>query len=617
MDFLYRLSNAQGADFTIAQLAGAASAPRNGEPCGEVGIVTQKDDAWQDQTGGPRDPQPGNIPGGTRDVLRSADFSTTTTLDGFFVDSGSWTIENGALTVAAASLGRDAASVFYVDNYLPIYYEIAANITMVKPTGGWKANAYIIFDYFSPTDFKFAGIDVATNKLVMGQRTTAGWMVIRQTPYSAKPGTYLDMLVAVNGTTVTVSVAGKAALTYTYAARVIDGVAYGLNKGMVGMGSDNSRGQFDNVRVRVLPPQVTLDTTIDLTKNPGAVAPRPAGTWTSGTGGLTGSAPAGQPALAVVPVPNAATGAASGGRVASTSWLELTARLTTAGLAGIAFDVYAPDNLKLAVLDVPGQRVLLGHISPRGGFVVDASVPWVLSSTTAYTLVVTLKGASASIMVNGSFAVSTGYNAGVVDGFAGLFVRGSTATFSSVRLRTDDPAFVPPATFLNAASTGPGAGAVSARATTAAVASALVSATRAWLATGVDPAALAGVTVTVADLPGTLLGRADGDVVVVDRDAAGWGWSVLGGTMDLVSVVLHELGHVLGLGHTETGLMAPVLRPGTVLAQPTSATLDRPVTTGPGPADALPDAGRGGPRPGHHRDPGRRPPWPSRPRRWR
>ena len=281
------------------------------------------------------------------------------------------------------------------------------------------------------------------------------------------------MLVAVNGTTVTVSVAGKAALTYTYAARVIDGVAYGLNKGMVGMGSDNSRGQFDNVRVRVLPPQVTLDTTIDLTKNPGAVAPRPAGTWTSGTGGLTGSAPAGQPALAVVPVPNAATGAASGGRVASTSWLELTTRLTTAGLAGIAFDVYAPDNLKLAVLDVPGQRVLLGHISPRGGFVVDASVPWVLSSTTAYTLVVTLKGASASIMVNGSFAVSTGYNAGVVDGFAGLFARGSTATFSSVRLRTDDPAFVPPATFLNAASTGPGAGDVSTRATTTAVASAL------------------------------------------------------------------------------------------------------------------------------------------------
>ena len=80
-----------------------------------------------------------------------------------------------------------------------------------------------------------------------------------QTPSLLKAGTFIDLVVAVNGTTVTVQANGKAALTHTYAPRMIGGVAYGLNKGMVGMGSDNSRGQFDNVRVRVLPPQVTLD----------------------------------------------------------------------------------------------------------------------------------------------------------------------------------------------------------------------------------------------------------------------------------------------------------------------------------------------------------------------
>ena len=48
---------------------------------------------------------------------------------------------------------------------------------MQKPTGGWKANAYVIFDYFSPTDFKFAGIDVSTNKIVIGHRTAAGWVI--------------------------------------------------------------------------------------------------------------------------------------------------------------------------------------------------------------------------------------------------------------------------------------------------------------------------------------------------------------------------------------------------------------------------------------------------------
>ena len=117
------------------------------------------------------------MPGGKRDVLRGADFNSTTTLDGFFVDSGSWNVTGGALSVAAASLGKDAASVFAVDSYLPIYYEIAAAVQSRKPTSGWKANAYIIFDYFSPTDFKFTGIDISTNKLVMGQRTTSGWNV--------------------------------------------------------------------------------------------------------------------------------------------------------------------------------------------------------------------------------------------------------------------------------------------------------------------------------------------------------------------------------------------------------------------------------------------------------
>ena len=124
-EFLYSLSKAQGADQTLVQYAGDQYAARNGEPYGEAGLVTQKDDEWQEQTGGPRDPQPGGVPGGTRDVLRAATFDDAT-LQGFFVDSGSWTVSGGSLKVAASSLGKDAAAVFFVDDYLPIYYELAA-----------------------------------------------------------------------------------------------------------------------------------------------------------------------------------------------------------------------------------------------------------------------------------------------------------------------------------------------------------------------------------------------------------------------------------------------------------------------------------------------------------
>ena len=60
------MSKAQGADQTGSQDAGGAAA-RNGEPFGELGLVTQQDAAWGDQNGGPRDPQAGNIHG-SRDV---------------------------------------------------------------------------------------------------------------------------------------------------------------------------------------------------------------------------------------------------------------------------------------------------------------------------------------------------------------------------------------------------------------------------------------------------------------------------------------------------------------------------------------------------------------------
>ena len=46
---------------------------------------------------------------------------------------------------------------------------------------------------------------------------------------------------------------------YTFAPRIIDGWVYGLNSGMVGFGSDNSCGIFDNVTVQKLPPEYTFD----------------------------------------------------------------------------------------------------------------------------------------------------------------------------------------------------------------------------------------------------------------------------------------------------------------------------------------------------------------------
>ena len=90
-----------------------------------------------------------------------------------------------------------------------------------------------------------------------------------------------------------------------------------------------------------------------------------------------------------------------------------------------------------------------------------------------------------------------------------------------------------------------------------------------WVEAGIDAGQLAlleSVAFGVADLKGAVLGISSGGFVVVDRNAAGWGWFVdttpmvdeeffasgysagqVAARMDLLTVLTHELGHVLGL----------------------------------------------------------------------
>ena len=84
----------------------------------------------------------------------------------------------------------------------------------------------------------------------------------------------------------------------------------------------------------------------------------------------------------------------------------------------------------------------------------------------------------------------------------------------------------------------------------------------AWIAVKAD-ADFTGLSISIADLVGLELGITAAKQVTIDGTAGGWGWTVSGGKMDLLTVVLHELGHVLGLEHAgEDTLMGETLAPG-------------------------------------------------------
>ena len=130
---------------------------------------------------------------------------------------------------------------------------------------------------------------------------------------------------------------------------------------------------------------------------------------------------------------------------------------------------------------------------------------------------------------------------------------------------------------------GPGA---QAKLTQAALDAAAQRAIAAWSASGISEgqrAALHNVSFEIAQLASGRLGETIGMSVAIDDDAAGWGWSGAG-QIDLVTVVMHELGHILGREDVTAGgevLMAATLAPGVSHAPAAVA----PIAVGTLPAD--------------------------------
>jgi DNA-binding beta-propeller fold protein YncE len=92
-----------------------------------------------------------------------------------------------------------------------------------------------------------------------------------------------------------------------------------------------------------------------------------------------------------------------------------------------------------------------------------------------------------------------------------------------------------------------------------------------WQAAGLNASQLAllqGAQFEVTSLPSGWLGESLGNVVLIDAKADGHGWSIGGpmaGQVDLLTVVEHEMGHLLGLSDVSAGsanLMSETLAPG-------------------------------------------------------
>lgn len=181
---------------------------------------------------------------------------------------------------------------------------------------------------------------------------------------------------------------------------------------------------------------------------------------------------------------------------------------------------------------------------------VNDSTPGDSFGTAGKTIIVIGSGG------NGSRAVALQSDGKIVS--AGFSYNGSDFDFTLARYQGDSPlqaasaAAKPTATILAASQVQP----------------LLNEAISRWQATGVDVSGLRNLDIRIMDLGGTYLGIASGHTIWLDDNAAGWGWFVdrtprsdsefttpgnqgEKNRMDLLSVVTHELGHLIGFDHDD------------------------------------------------------------------
>ena len=215
-----------------------------------------------------------------------------------------------------------------------------------------------------------------------------------------------------------------------------------LNKGLVGFGSQQARGWFDNIALTVISPEISLDRTEYFASTLGPSTPTPqSGTWaetTSTTERYEGTASGGSASVLI--------GFAKDGVVPTfdpMSYVELEATFRAIGITGFMFDWYSNTDYKFVALDVAGQRVIVGHVVGTTR-VIDRAIARVITAGADHLLNIVLKASVVTITLGGQVLASVIYNAPLADGGQGVFGlgTGTVVSIADYRIRTDDDAYL-------------------------------------------------------------------------------------------------------------------------------------------------------------------------------
>jgi hypothetical protein len=171
----------------------------------------------------------------SRIVTKSPSFATTTTSPVNGTQSFEATRPNvGSRPVATVDFANPATP--------PAVTNVAVNVSTLPGNGGslWS-NAVVVFDYQSPTNYKFAGVFEIINKLIIGQVVNGKVTYLATKKFNAVSNTTIPLNVSINRTTNQVTLAsGSTSVAHTFKS---------IGTGTVGLGTINANAKFDNLAV--------------------------------------------------------------------------------------------------------------------------------------------------------------------------------------------------------------------------------------------------------------------------------------------------------------------------------------------------------------------------------
>ncbi|QDU78949.1 hypothetical protein Pla110_06530 [Polystyrenella longa] len=350
----------------------------------------------------------------------------TNSADDFIPVTGNWTASNQKLTVSsqASSWYKTGISLLDTNGPLPNDFVLKTQFE-IQPQAGQASNSFVIFDYESPTKYKFAGTWAGQNRLVVGQYENNQFRVFGEASENINNNTAYDMELWFEGSKLTMSVDGLTKITHDFGGPI--------NDNPLGLGAFNSTVHFDNFALTTIldgTPKTAFPFSVDNGDDLEGTMYDINGNWNVqedfAIGNSTGIAnPRG------ITLFNTANTLPSSYDI-STRMISTFQGPGTATNAYIVFDYVSPTNFKFAGMAVGQNRWVIGEY--HQGWHYHSVVTEPIGVGQAFDVNLEIDGDTVTLSRNGSQVGQHTFSQPVNEGLAGLFVLNGESRFEDIKL---------------------------------------------------------------------------------------------------------------------------------------------------------------------------------------